>query len=105
MTTLDDAQEKGIVIGLSGETDKPVSRLDVDELLLEHPKTFNLFLLALVDLQDAEKSRNDKMGYFQVAGMTNVLIMYHIQANYNYLLCRYPWISIARLGQSTRKPT
>ena len=87
MTTLDDAQKKGIVIGLSGETDKPVSRLDIDELLLKHPKTFNLFLLALKDLQDAEKHENDKLGYFQVAGMINVLLMYHIQANLSDGIC------------------
>ena len=74
MITLDEAQRKGIVIGLGGETDKPVARLDVDELLFLHPKTFNLFLLALADLQDETKSNNDKMGYFQVAGMSESYI-------------------------------
>lgn len=75
MANLDEAQRKGIVLGLSGETDNPVTRLDVDELLFYYPKTFNLFLLALADLQDETKSNDDKMGYFQVAGMAKPYIM------------------------------
>lgn len=79
MISLDEAQRRGIVIGLAGETDKPVARLDIDELLLQYPKTFNLFLLALAYLQDETKSNDDnelkKMNYFQVAGMSKTHIM------------------------------
>ena len=75
MTTPDEAQRKGIVIGLRGETDKPVTRLDVDEFLLQYPKAFNLFLLALADLQDETKSNDDEMDYFQVAGMSKSYFM------------------------------
>lgn len=78
MAALDEAQRRGIVIGLRGETENPVARLDVDELLYNYPKTFNLFLLALADLQDETKSNDDKMGYFQVAGTSKSCIMFKL---------------------------
>ena len=68
MTSLDEAQKKGIVLGLNVATVQLRERLDVDELLSRYPKTFNLFLLALAELQDETKSNNDKMGWFQIAG-------------------------------------
>ena len=68
MTSLDEAQKKGIVLGLKDATAQLRERLDVDELLSRYPKTFNLFLLALAELQDETKSNNDKMGWFQIAG-------------------------------------
>lgn len=61
-----DAQKKGVVIGLRGVTGV-VERLDIDELLLKKPDTFNLFLLALRDLQE-DPNTKEKMGYFQIAG-------------------------------------
>lgn len=60
------AQENGVVIGLGGVTGV-VSRLDIDELLLTKPDTFNLFLLALRALQEDPDAKNP-MGYFQIAG-------------------------------------
>lgn len=69
MVTLDEAQEQGIVLGLNEVTGEVRERLDVDELLLRHPKTFNLYLLALADLQNEATSNKDKMGWFQIAGM------------------------------------
>ena len=69
MVTLDEAQKQGIVIGLNDVTGEVRERLDIDELLLRHPKTFNLYLLALADLQDEAKSNADKMGFFQIAGL------------------------------------
>ena len=68
MTSLDEAQKKGITLGLKDATGQLRERLDVDELQLRYPKTFNLFLLALAELQDEAKSNNDKMGWFQIAG-------------------------------------
>ena len=69
MVTLDEAQKQGIVLGLKEVTGKVRERLDIDELLLRHPKTFNLYLLALADLQNEAISNKDKMGWFQIAGM------------------------------------
>ena len=60
------AQENGLVIGLGGVTGV-VTRLDIDELLLTKPDTFNLFLLALRDLQE-DPDTTKPMGYFQIAG-------------------------------------
>ncbi|KAG8527795.1 uncharacterized protein KY384_007949 [Bacidia gigantensis] len=70
MTTIDetelqklrDANTKGIVLGLKAFASvKP--RLDIDDLLAQLPKAFNLFLIALDDLQK-DKS---KTGYAQIA--------------------------------------
>ena len=69
MVTLDEAQEQGIVLGLNEVTGEVRERLDIDELLLRHPKTFNLYLLALANLQNEATSNKDKMGWFQIAGM------------------------------------
>ena len=68
MVTLEEAQQKGIVIGLNEVTGEVRPRLDVDEFLSQHPKSFNLYLLALAELQDEKLSNNDKMGWFQIAG-------------------------------------
>ena len=69
MVTSDEAQAQGIVIGLNEVTGEVRDRLDIEELLLRHPKTFNLYLLALAELQDEARSNKDKMGWFQIAGM------------------------------------
>lgn len=95
MTTLDDAQKQGIVIGLKGVTNESRDRLDVDELLLKYPKTFNLFLLALVELQDEAKSNNDKMGWFQIAGRAIISFCVELLSNPKP---RHPWTSAERLG-------
>ena len=68
MAILDEAQKNGVVIGLRDVTGQVRERLDVDELLSTYPNTFNLFLLALSEIQDEHKSNNDKMGWFQIAG-------------------------------------
>ena len=60
------AQESGVVIGLGGVTGV-VACLDIDELLLTKPDTFNLFLLALRSLQEDPDAKKP-MGYFQIAG-------------------------------------
>lgn len=54
-------------------------RLDIDELLLEHPETFNLFIIALKELKeeavpwqipsDFKIAKGDKFSFFQIAGM------------------------------------
>ena len=61
------AQESGVVIGLGCVTGV-VPRLDIDEMLLTKPDTFNLFLLALRNLQEDPDAKKP-MGYFQIAGL------------------------------------
>jgi hypothetical protein len=46
VTTVAEAQRAGVVLGLPDVDGKPVPRRDVDDLLLNEPDTFNLFLLA-----------------------------------------------------------
>lgn len=67
MEQLRQAQENGIVIGLKGVSSEPVLRRDIDDLIVNYPDTFNLFLLALSELQRDEQV-NNKMGYQQIAG-------------------------------------
>ena len=72
---LDDAQRDGVVIGLSDATGSIVDRVDIDLLLTKEPKTFNLFMIALSELQSKGLNSHepkDKMHYFQVAGMKSL---------------------------------
>ena len=62
---LKQAHKRGEVVGLRKVADV-APRLDIDVLLDKEPKTFNLFLLALKELQ--EDKGDDIMGYFQIAG-------------------------------------
>ena len=66
MENLKQAQIDGVVVGLK-DVAGVVPRMDIDLLLLNEPDTFNLFLLALQSLQ-SNKSSDDKMSYFKVAG-------------------------------------
>ncbi|KAI9699787.1 MAG: hypothetical protein M1836_002822 [Candelina mexicana] len=68
MTTLEQAQKYGVVIGLRDVTGEVRERVDIDTLLLDKPKTFNLFLLTLEHLSEEKESQGDKMGWFQIAG-------------------------------------
>ena len=63
LKNLQDAHDHGVVLGLK-KVAGVVPRLDIDELLLLEPDTFNLFVLAFEDLKKDDKA----MGYFQIAG-------------------------------------
>ncbi|KAF4627308.1 hypothetical protein G7Y89_g10846 [Cudoniella acicularis] len=66
MDALKKAQQDGVVIGLA-KVANVAPRLDIDVLLLNEPDTFNLFLLALINIQ--KKDPKDIMGYYQIAGI------------------------------------
>ena len=68
LQALQRAHEKGIVVGLK-DVANVVPRLDIDVLLVQKPQTFNLFILAFDKLQ-RESSSTEKMGYFQIAGIS-----------------------------------
>lgn len=59
------AHEKGIIVGLRNIAGIAF-RLDIDVLLSQQPDTFNLFLIALDELQNADAQ--DIMGFYQIAG-------------------------------------
>jgi hypothetical protein len=65
--TLAEAQSAGDVLGLKSTAGVVVPRRDIDDLLLNEPNTFNLFLLALIDLKE-DANRDSKMGFYQLAG-------------------------------------
>ena len=67
MVDLKDAQKDGIVIGLKNISGV-LERREIDKVLLKEPDVFNLYLLALERLQEDKEGKQDKMGYFQVAG-------------------------------------
>lgn len=65
---LDDAQRDGVVVGLGKAIGSVVNRVDVDTLLTQGPMTFNLFVIALAELQADQLDDQNKMHYFQIAG-------------------------------------
>lgn len=67
MEAILQAQKQGVVLGLKGISDTPVPRMEIDDLLFNKPDTFNLFVLAVSELQD-EKLATEKMAWQQVAG-------------------------------------
>ena len=78
MDILDQAHDQGAVVGLR-DVAGVAPRLDIDVLLLKHPDTFNLLLIALMELKaealpwkidDGFKvDKANKMSYFQLAGI------------------------------------
>ena len=71
MDRLRQATRDGVVVGLR-EVAGIEPRRDIDWLLLNQPDTFNLFLLALKELQDDPDSEK-LMGYYQIAGKLQTL--------------------------------
>ncbi|RBQ80962.1 hypothetical protein FVER14953_10660 [Fusarium verticillioides] len=81
MDQLDKAHKEGVVLGLAGFG--TAQRLDIDVMLTEQPDTFNLYLIALMELQGMEnlpwptpegysfKAGGDdlKMSWFQMTGI------------------------------------
>ncbi|MCJ1400073.1 hypothetical protein MMC11_003276 [Xylographa trunciseda] len=78
MSILDSAHNDGVVVGLR-DVAGVAPRLDIDVLILNHPDTFNLLLIALMELKaealpweiDAvfKVDKANKMSYFQLAGI------------------------------------
>lgn len=79
MDVLNEAHQKGLVVGLRDATGGVVPRIDIDELLLKHPLTFNLLIIALKELKSEKDvtwpvpaefkvAKGDKFSYFQIAG-------------------------------------
>jgi glutamate formiminotransferase len=82
MDNINNAHKEGAVIGLR-EVAGVGERLDIDVMLMTQPDTFNLFLIALMELQDMkEKNKeitwtpdpgysftsDDIMSWYQIAG-------------------------------------
>ncbi|KAL1639607.1 hypothetical protein SLS58_007807 [Diplodia intermedia] len=68
MTSLAYAQAYGVVVGLKSASDVQPRR-EIDDLVVNEPDMFNLFLLALEALQKDYGGWQDKMSYFQIAGI------------------------------------
>lgn len=77
MVSLDEANKQGLVVGLK-DVNGIKERLDIDVLMCNYPDTFNLLILALLELK-AEKvpwsidpdfvvNKTDKMSFYQIAG-------------------------------------
>jgi len=65
---LEQAQKEGRVIGLKDVTKRALNRTDIDLMVKNQPDTFNLYLLALEDMQDEKLSQGDKMNWFEISG-------------------------------------
>ncbi|KAF5983153.1 tyrosinase precursor (monophenol monooxygenase) [Fusarium bulbicola] len=81
MDNINKAHKEGAVIGLH-EVAGVGERLDIDVMLMTQPDTFNLFLIALMELQDMKKEEitwkpgpgysftsDDIMSWYQIAGI------------------------------------
>ncbi|KAF5681684.1 tyrosinase precursor (monophenol monooxygenase) [Fusarium circinatum] len=81
MDNINKAHKEGAVIGLY-EVAGVGERLDIDVMLMTQPDTFNLFLIALMELQDMKKEEitwkpgpgysftsDDIMSWYQIAGI------------------------------------
>jgi hypothetical protein len=64
------AQEGFYVIGLGDVTGEVGVRRDIDDLALNEPEAFNVFVIALKRLQDPSRASN-YMDYFQIAGISH----------------------------------
>lgn len=86
MVSLDEAHAKGLVIGLAGESGIQYRR-EIDDLAVNDPDVLNLILLALERLQTDEGGykKQDKMGYFQIAGRSWAVLVYH---HIHMLICQ-----------------
>lgn len=81
MTDLNTAVAQGLVTGLPGFGVVP--RQDIDTLLLKEPDSFNLFLLALRELQNEKPGQSpqwrEKMSFYQLAGQfSSYLVAKHL---------------------------
>jgi tyrosinase len=76
---LQDAHNKGYVQGL--KSFGIVDRRDIDVLLHDFPDTFNLFLIAIKQLQDGTGNKGeftdwkDKFSFFQMAGEQSTTVL------------------------------
>jgi hypothetical protein len=91
--TLVEAQAQRVVIGLRDVAGPKGVRRDIDDLLLNDADAFNLFALALWDLQNEGESSNP-MSYFQLSGL------YRLRKEIaTAKTARYPWHAKNALGQ------
>ncbi|EGP85593.1 uncharacterized protein MYCGRDRAFT_94308 [Zymoseptoria tritici IPO323] len=68
-TSIESAQKDGVVVGLK-DVSGVQPRLEIDDLMVNHPDVFNLFILALQQImQDESTGVQNKMNYFEVAGI------------------------------------
>jgi len=103
MDAIRNAQKNGVVIGLKGVSPNgPVERMEVDDLLFNKPDTFNLFLLALDELQN-DKHTDDIMGFYQVAGNSRAMLLCHFESTKSLL--QVSMVSRAPSGMAIRVRT
>lgn len=71
-TSIESAQKDGVVVGLK-DVSGVQPRLEIDDLMVNHPDVFNLFILALQQImQDESTGVQNKMNYFEVAGRLSI---------------------------------
>lgn len=64
------AQEGFYVVGLQDVTGETGTRRDIDDLVLNEKEAFNVFIIALTNMQNPSSvNTNNPMSYFQIAGI------------------------------------
>lgn len=105
MVSLEEAHKDGLVVGLK-DVNGVKERLDIDILLLKHPDTFNLLVMALKEIKGEEVPwkidpdfmvrKEDKMSYYQMAGKSEASRARSMLRN------RYSRTPLSALGWRTR---
>lgn len=67
LKTLQDAQANGVVLGIKDIAGVGLRR-EIDDLLLNDPDVFNLYIMALKDLMRDEQGSN-MFGWYRLAGL------------------------------------
>lgn len=75
MASIAQAHANGKVVGLESISDgQPQPRREIDDLMMNEPVVFNLFLLALESIQKDQADKDgqqDKMSFFEIAGSSS----------------------------------
>lgn len=97
-----ETQEDGYIVGM--RTGKVEPRLEIDEFILDKD-VLNLFLLALIQLQD-DKYHREPWSWYQICGefaaMNWLMSSQKLKKIKNWLKTltdfRYPWTAFCELG-------
>lgn len=109
MGILDDAHRDGVVVGLASECEAPIARQDIDAMLLNQPDTFNLMVIAFLEIMDVKVpwdidegykvTKDDKFSFYQMAGMPSENAKIYVPFTYR---SRYSLSPSHTMGQRSR---
>ena len=91
MEALLHAHQNSVVMGLK-DVAGVVQRMEIDDFIISKPDSFNLYMLALTEMQKEDYHKNP-MSYNQIGGK---LSTYFLRGFTDGYLIRHPWASAQR---------